>query len=130
ALGNAGAFLDAPRAARAAQRAWADVPPPERGRLLAKVARTAEAKREQLAQLVTREIGKPIRQARFEANEFVSMFDYYGIGVLRPDGATISSAHRGMQLLAFRAPLGVCALITPLNYPIAVPVWGLAPALA
>lgn len=129
ALAGRDAFLEAARVAREAQRDWAEVPAPERGRLLMKVARVAEDNAERLAQLITREIGKPIRQSRFEANEFASMFTYYGVAALRPDGVLISSNHTRTQLFAFRAPLGVCALITPLNYPVAVPVWALAPAL-
>ena len=129
-LGSAEAFASAVRSAQDAKRAWAAMPAPERGRLLTRVARVAEDEVEGLAQSITAEIGKPIRQARFEANEFASMFGYYGAGALRPDGVTVSSDRVGTQLMVFRAPLGVCAVITPLNYPVAHPAWALAPALA
>src|SRR3954452_6000341 len=76
-LGDAGTFTDACRAARAAQREWAAVPAPMRGRAVALVGRLVEANQEALARLVTREIGKPYAEALGEVQEIVDTCDFF-----------------------------------------------------
>src|SRR4051794_7514691 len=71
ALGDADTFVVAARSARVAQARWKTVPPPARGRVIANVGRLVEANKEALAQLVTREIGKPYPEALGEVQEIV-----------------------------------------------------------
>src|SRR5215475_234274 len=77
ALGDAGTFLAAARAARAAQPSWADVPAPVRGRAIAHIGRVVEANAEALATLVTAEIGKPYPEALGEVREIVDTCDFF-----------------------------------------------------
>ena len=76
-LGDASTFVDAARAARAAQKEWAAVPAPARGRVIAQVGRLVEANKEALASLVTREIGKPYPEALGEVQEIVDTCDFF-----------------------------------------------------
>src|SRR3954452_8450640 len=76
-LGDAATFVDACRAARSAQKEWASVPAPARGRVIAQVGRLIEANKEQLAALVTREIGKPYPEALGEVQEIVDTCDFF-----------------------------------------------------
>ncbi len=76
-LGDAATFVDAARAARAAQKEWARVPAPVRGRVIAQVGRLVEANKEALARLVTREIGKPYPESLGEVQEIVDTCDFF-----------------------------------------------------
>lgn len=77
ALGDAGTFAAACRAARAAQPAWADVPAPVRGRAIAHIGRVVEANADSLARLITGEIGKPYREALGEVREIIDTCDFF-----------------------------------------------------
>jgi alpha-ketoglutaric semialdehyde dehydrogenase len=77
ALGDAGTFVAACRAAREAQRAWAQVPAPVRGRAIAAVGRIVEANKDALARLVTRETGKPYAEALGEVQEVIDTCDFF-----------------------------------------------------
>src|SRR3954468_17144532 len=80
-LGDAATFVDAARAGRAAQLEWRKVPAPARGRVIANVGRLVEANKEALAQIVTREIGKPYAEALGEVQEIVDTCDFFvGVG--------------------------------------------------
>jgi betaine-aldehyde dehydrogenase len=114
--------------ARAAWPAWRDVAPSDRARLLLRVAQRLEAAREELAVLEARNAGKPIGDARGEMGMVVDTFRYYAGAPERLLGDTIPVA--GGQALTVREPLGVVALITPWNFPLAIAAWKLAPALA
>lgn len=76
-LGDAGTFVAAAKAAKQAQRAWADVPAPVRGRAIAHIGRLVEANAERLARLVTREVGKPYSEALGEVREIVDTCDFF-----------------------------------------------------
>ena len=76
-LGTSRTFVDAARRAKAAQRAWARVPAPVRGQVIGNIGRLVEANFEPLAQLVTREIGKPIAEARGEVQEIVDTCNFF-----------------------------------------------------
>src|SRR5215212_8077945 len=128
-LGDAGTFVDAARAARAAQKAWAAVPAPARGRVIAQVGRLVEANQEALAALVTREIGKPYPEALGEVQEIVDTCDFFLGEGRRLYGQTVPSEMPDKQLFTFRVPVGVAAIITAGNFPVAVPAWYLVPAL-
>jgi aldehyde dehydrogenase (NAD+) len=128
-LGDAGTFVAAARAARDAQPAWADVPAPVRGRAIAQIGRVVEANAESLARLVTREIGKPYAEALGEVREIVDTCDFFLGEGRRLYGQTVPSEMPDKQLFTFRNPVGVVAVITAGNFPVAVPSWYLIPAL-
>jgi alpha-ketoglutaric semialdehyde dehydrogenase len=128
-LGDASTFVDAARAARAAQKEWASVPAPARGRVIAQVGRLVEANKEALARLVTREIGKPYPEALGEVQEIVDTCDFFLGEGRRLYGQTVPSEMPDKQLFTFRMPVGVAAIITAGNFPVAVPAWYLVPAI-
>ncbi|GAB2670362.1 aldehyde dehydrogenase family protein [Saccharopolyspora gloriosae] len=116
-------------AARAAQREWAQVPAPVRGRVVAELGRLVEANKESLARLVTREIGKPYAEALGEVQEIVDTCDFFLGEGRRLYGQTVPSEMPDKQLFTFRVPVGVAMVITAGNFPVAVPSWYLVPAL-
>src|SRR3954452_2053063 len=128
-LGDASTFVEASRAAREAQRAWRRVPAPARGRVIANVGRLVEANKEALAHLVTREIGKPYAEALGEVQEIVDTCDFFVGEGRRLYGQTVPSEMQDKQLFTFRVPVGVAAIITAGNFPVAVPSWYLVPAI-
>jgi aldehyde dehydrogenase (NAD+) len=129
ALADAATFVAAAQAARDAQRAWADVPAPVRGRAIAHIGRLVEANAERLATIVTREIGKPYAEALGEVREIVDTCDFFLGEGRRLYGQTVPSEMPDKQLFTFRNPVGVVATITAGNFPVAVPAWYLVPAL-
>jgi alpha-ketoglutaric semialdehyde dehydrogenase len=128
-LGDASTFVDAARAARAAQTGWARVPAPVRGRVIAQVGRLVEANKAALARLVTREIGKPYAEALGEVQEIVDTCDFFLGEGRRLYGQTVPSEMPDKQLFTFRMPVGVAAIVTAGNFPVAVPSWYLVPAI-
>ncbi|WP_028061680.1 aldehyde dehydrogenase family protein [Candidatus Solirubrobacter pratensis] len=129
ALGDAATFAGAARAARAAQREWAKVPAPARGRVIAQVGRLVEANKEALARLVTQEVGKPYAESLGEVQEIVDTCDFFLGEGRRLYGQTVPSEMPEKQLFTFRMPVGVAAIITAGNFPVAVPAWYLVPAI-
>ncbi|MBB5872797.1 aldehyde dehydrogenase (NAD+) [Allocatelliglobosispora scoriae] len=129
ALGDAATVVAAARAARAAQRAWADVPAPVRGQVIANISALVEANAEALAQLVTREVGKPIAESRGEVQEIVDTCRFFLGEGRRLYGQTVPSEMPDKQLFTFREPIGPSMIITAGNFPVAVPSWYLVPAL-
>ena len=115
--------------ARGAQREWAAVPAPVRGRVIAGLGRLVEANKSQLAALVTREIGKPAGEALGEVQEIIDTCDFFLGEGRRLYGQTVPSEMPDKQLFTFRVPVGVAAVITAGNFPVAVPSWYLVPAL-
>ena len=128
-LADAQTFTDACRSARSAQAAWARVPAPVRGQVIANLGQLIRANFEALAQLVTREIGKPIVEARGEVQEIVDTCDFFLGEGRRLYGQTVPSEMPSKQLFTFRVPVGVAAVITAGNFPVAVPSWYIVPAL-
>ncbi|WP_433081419.1 aldehyde dehydrogenase family protein [Dactylosporangium sp. CA-052675] len=129
ALADADTFVAACRSARRAQKAWADVPAPVRGRVVANLGRLVEANFEALAALVTREVGKTLTEARGEVQEIVDTCDFFLGEGRRLYGQTVPSEMSDKQLFTFRVPVGVAAIVTAGNFPVAVPSWYLVPAL-
>src|SRR5688572_23402406 len=128
-LADAATFVDAARAARAAQREWGAVPAPARGRVIAQVGRLFEDNKEALARLVTREVGKPYAESLGEVQEIVDTCDFFIGEGRRLYGQTVPSEMPDKQLFTFRMPVGVAAIITAGNFPVAVPAWYLVPAI-
>src|SRR5215213_2715382 len=129
ALADAATFVDACAAARAAQKEWAKVPAPARGRVIAQVGRLFESNKEALAKLVTREIGKPYPEALGEVQEIVDTCDFFLGEGRRLYGQTVPSEMPDKQLFTFRTPVGVAVIVTAGNFPVAVPSWYLVPAI-
>jgi acyl-CoA reductase-like NAD-dependent aldehyde dehydrogenase len=129
ALGDAATFVDACRAARTAQPEWAATPAPVRGRAIQQLGRLVEANFEALSALITREIGKPIAESRGEVQEVVDTCNFFLGEGRRLYGQTVPSEMPDKQLFTFRAPVGVAAIVTAGNFPVAVPSWYLVPAL-
>jgi aldehyde dehydrogenase (NAD+) len=128
-LGGPDDFAEACRAARAAQAAWAATPAPVRGRAIGQIGRLVEENREALARLVTREIGKPYPESLGEVQEIVDTCDFFLSEGRRLYGQTVASEMPDKQLFTFREPVGVAAIVTAGNFPVAVPSWYLVPAL-
>ncbi|WP_247729858.1 aldehyde dehydrogenase family protein [Halovivax limisalsi] len=124
---------DADRAVEAAATAadeWADTPGPKRGRILERTARALRDRREELTETLVREEGKAEPEAAGEVQRAIDIFGYYA-GKARDIGGTVSgSSSPDRRLYTVEEPIGVAALITPWNYPIAIPAWKIAPALA
>src|SRR5215218_9652785 len=128
-LADAQTFEDACRAARAAQREWAAVPAPVRGRVIANVGRLVERNKEALSRLVTQEVGKPYAESLGEVQEIIDTCDFFVGEGRRLYGQTVPSEMPDKQLFTFRVPVGVAAIITAGNFPVAVPSWYLVPAI-
>ncbi|WP_252436101.1 aldehyde dehydrogenase family protein [Pseudonocardia humida] len=126
---DAAAFVDACRTARGAQRGWAAVPAPVRGRVVEQIGRLFEANKEALARLVTREIGKPLAESRGEVQEVIDTCTFFAGEGRRLYGQTVPSEMSDKQLFTFRTPVGVAVIVTAGNFPVAVPSWYLVPAL-
>jgi betaine-aldehyde dehydrogenase len=116
-------------AAKAAAPGWAAVRPRDRARLMRRFAACIEEDAEELALLETRNAGKPISDTRGEAQLIAEAIYYYAGAVDKHYGATIPTQADG-QLMTFREPVGLVAMITPWNFPMAIATWKLAPALA
>ena len=116
----------------AAQRAfpdWADTPAPKRGEILYRTAQIMEGRKEELGRLVTREMGKVKVEALGDVQEAIDMAYYIAGEGRRLFGHTTPSELRNKLCLTLREPIGVCGLITPWNFPVAIPSWKSLPAL-
>ena len=129
ALGDAEVFVRACRESRAAQRAWREIPAPVRGRVVADLGRLVEANKAGLASLVTREVGKPYAESLGEVQEIADTCAFFLGEGRRLYGQTVPSEMPDKQLFTFRDPVGVVAVITAGNFPVAVPSWYIVPAL-
>lgn len=129
AVGDA---ADIDRAVQSADRArsnWRSISSRDRTSMLNRLANLIRQNLESLAQLESRNVGKPIREARDEVNLAADCFEYYAGAINKIGGQTIPVAAAG-TCLTFREPIGVCGLIAPWNFPIAITAWKVAPALA
>ena len=124
---------DAVKAVEAASRAssqWARTPLPKRGEILSRAANLWETRADEIAAALTREEGKTLGESKGEVLRGASILRYYAGETTQPTGEIFGSASPTTFLYAERVPLGVVALITPWNFPVAIPVWKVAPALA
>lgn len=120
---------EAVEAARLALPAWRDTPAPARGRVLVRVARLLEEQKDDVARLLTREEGKTLSESMGEILRTVNIVEYAAGEARRLTGQTLPSELPKNFAYTIRQPLGVVGLITPWNFPVAVPVWKIAPAL-
>jgi aldehyde dehydrogenase (NAD+) len=108
---------------------WRATPAPSRGRIVARAARLMEEHKEELAQLLTREEGKTIAESRGELQRSINVADFCAGESRRMNGETIQSELPANFAYTLKQPLGVVACVTPWNFPVAIPVWKIAPAL-
>ncbi len=123
---------DVDRAVRAAEKGfdpWRKIHPRERGRILLKLAALIRENSEELARAESRNVGKPIRDSRDEVGLAGDCFEYYAGTTNKVFGQTIPTTAQGV-LMTFREPVGVCGIIVPWNFPMAITSWKVAPALA
>src|SRR5258705_9603522 len=115
--------------AATAFRSWRATPAPARGRIVAKAARLFEDHKEELAQILTREEGKTIAESRGELQRSINVAEFCAGESRRMNGETIQSELPSNFAYTIKQPLGVVACITPWNFPVAIPIWKIAPAL-
>ncbi len=121
--------MDAVAAAKDAFAGWRDTPAPARGEYLFKTAALIRARADAIARDFCREEGKTLAEARGETLRAAQIFEFFAGEARRLGGRTFAGDGRDTFLYTLREPLGVVALITPWNFPIAIPAWKLAPAL-
>lgn len=129
AMGGAADAEKAISAARQAYPAWSKTTAVARGRILSKASQILEARKVELATLLTREEGKTLAESTGEVQRSADIFRFFGGLSYVMGGKTIPHDLPGNLLYTVRQALGVVGLITPWNFPIAIPVWKLAPAL-
>jgi aldehyde dehydrogenase (NAD+) len=117
-------------AAREAFRSWSKSGPEERFDLLDQAASIILARKAELARLLSREEGKTLLEAAAEVQRAGQIFKFFAGEALRADGELLPSVRSGLTVEVTREPIGVVGLITPWNFPIAIPAWKIAPALA
>ncbi len=123
---------DVAAAVAAAQKqfdAWRLMPAPRRGEILFKAREILMQEKEQLARLMTREMGKILKETRGDVQEGIDTATYYAAEGRRLIGQTTPSELSEKFAMSIRDPIGVCGLITPWNFPLAIPTWKIFPAL-
>jgi acyl-CoA reductase-like NAD-dependent aldehyde dehydrogenase len=120
---------EAVAAAQQAYQSWKNLPPPRRGEILYRAAGLLAEHKEQLAEAMTREMGKVLEETRGDVQEAIDMTFYMAGEGRRLFGQTTPSELRNKFCMTVRSPVGVSALITPWNFPMAIPSWKIMPAL-
>ncbi len=121
---------DAVAAARAALPAWSRTTAQVRSDILAKAGGEIIARREELGQLLAREEGKTLAEATGEAARAGQILQFFAAEAMRLQGEKLPTLRPGVEVEVTREPVGVVGMITPWNFPIAIPAWKIAPALA
>jgi aldehyde dehydrogenase (NAD+) len=121
---------DAIAAAKAAFPAWQATTPQQRADALDFVGVELLARKDEIGKLLAREEGKPFSNGVLEVVRAAQIFKFHAQEALRQEGVHIASVRPGVEVTLTREPLGVVGLITPWNFPIAIPAWKIAPALA
>jgi aldehyde dehydrogenase (NAD+) len=119
----------AAKAAAAAFRTWSATPAAERAALIGRIGEALALHKEQLAAVVTREVGKTPREALDEVQEAIDICRFFQGEDWRLHDQTVASILPGHELSTHRRPLGVCAILAANNSPLAVPLWKLVPAV-
>jgi len=123
---------DVNRAVASAKRGfelWKRTPAPQRGDILRKVGDLMVARKEEIADAMTREMGKPLTETRGDVQEGIDTAYYAGAEGRRLFGHTVPSELRNKWAMSYRRPIGVAGLICPFNFPMAIPTWKMFPAL-
>jgi len=116
-------------AAKHAYDSWRLVPAPKRAEILFKAAQLIAARKEQFARDMTREMGKVLEETRGDVQEAIDMTYFLAAEGRRLHGQTAPSELRDKFAMSIRQPIGVCSMITPWNFPMAIPSWKIIPAL-
>lgn len=116
-------------AAKEARRAWQKLSGVARGNYLYKIADLLEKRKDDIAETLTREMGKPIAEAKGETARGIAILRYYAGEGMRKSGDIIPASDGEALMYTQRVPLGVVGIITPWNFPVAIPIWKMAPAL-
>lgn len=130
ARGDAGSIDDAVASARAALPSWSKTSPQKRADLLEAVAAAIYADVDRLGEILAREEGKTLPEAKGEVTRAAQIFRFFSGEALRMRGERQPSTRDGVFVNLHREPVGVVGVITPWNFPIAIPAWKAAPALA
>lgn len=130
AQADAAQVNEAVAAAKAAQPIWAASTPQQRFDVLDFVGSEILARKEELGRLLSREEGKTLPEGIAEVTRAGNLFKFFAGEALRVGGEHLNSVRPGIEIDTWREPLGVVGLITPWNFPIAIPAWKVAPALA
>ena len=130
AQGDTKTLRDAVAAAKAAAPGWAASTPQQRYDLLDAIGNEILARKEEIGRLLSREEGKILAEGIMETARAGQVFKFFAGEALRITGDKIASVRPGVDVEVTREPLGVVGLITPWNFPIAIPAWKIAPALA
>ena len=117
-------------AAQAASSAWAATTPQQRADILEAAGIELLARKDEIGRLLSREEGKPLANGIAETMRAAQIFKFYAQEALRMEGVSVASVRAGVDVAITREPLGVVGLICPWNFPIAIPAWKMAPALA
>lgn len=123
---------DVNRAVASAQRGfeqWRRTPAPARGDVLRRVGDLLATRKEEIADLMTREMGKPLAETRGDVQEGIDTAFYAATEGRRLFGHTVPSELANKWAMSFRRPIGIAGLITPFNFPLAIPTWKAFPAL-
>ena len=129
AQADASDAADAIAAAKAVAPAWGRSDPMRRHDVLAKVAAELSARRAELGDLLAREEGKTLPEGVAEVTRAAQIFDFFAGEALRLSGELLPSIRPGVGIEITREPMGVVGIITPRNFPMALPAWKIAPAL-
>ncbi|QIW23820.1 aldehyde dehydrogenase family protein [Sulfolobus sp. S-194] len=109
---------------------WAKLPGPKRGAILLKAGELMEQEAQEFALLMTLEEGKTLKDSMFEVIRSYNLLKFYGALAFKISGKTLPSADMNTRIFTVKEPLGVVAAITPWNFPLSIPIWKIAPALA
>ncbi len=123
---------DVDKAVEAAEKAypsWSNIPAPKRGEILLEIARLLKKNKDRLTKLVTLEMGKVYKEAAGDVQEAIDIFEYMAGEGRRLYGITTPSELQNKACMTIRVPIGVVGLITPWNFPIAIPAWKISAAL-
>ncbi len=123
---------DVERAVESAWRSfpeWSRTPPPHRGEVLRRVGDLLTERKEEIARAMTREMGKVLEETRGDVQEGIDTAYYAATEGRRLFGKTVPSELRDKWAMTYRRPIGVCGVITPFNFPLAIPTWKIFPAL-
>jgi aldehyde dehydrogenase (NAD+) len=123
---------DVDRAVASAQRGfeiWRATPAPARGDVLRRVGDILTKRKDEIADLMTREMGKPLAETRGDVQEGIDTAYYAASEGRRLFGHTVPSELRNKWAMSFRRPIGIAGIVTPFNFPLAIPTWKMFPAL-
>jgi alpha-ketoglutaric semialdehyde dehydrogenase len=115
--------------AKTAFPAWRATPAPQRGKILFSATRLMQEQKEEIARLLTREEGKSLKDSLGEVQRAINILEFMAGEARRLNGETLTSELPKNFAYTIRQPLGVVGAITPWNFPVAIPVWKIAPAL-